>query len=36
MHYAPGIKVIPGELKSGSPGIKIQKSEKIPKNSKKF
>jgi hypothetical protein len=22
---APGIKVIPGELESGSPGIKIQK-----------
>jgi hypothetical protein len=38
---APGIKVIPGELESGSPGKKIQniqkfqkKSEKCQKNSK--
>jgi hypothetical protein len=35
MHYAPVIKVIPGELKSGSSGIKIQKSEKIKKIQKK-
>jgi hypothetical protein len=35
MHYAPVIKFIPGKLKSGSPVIKIQKSEKFPKNSKK-
>jgi hypothetical protein len=34
----PGIKVIPGELESGSPGIKIQKIrkfQKIQKNSEK-
>jgi hypothetical protein len=35
MHYAPVIKVIPGELQSGSPGIKIQKSKKFKKNQKK-
>jgi hypothetical protein len=36
---APGIKVIPGELESGSPGIKIQKIrkfQKIQKNVKKI
>jgi hypothetical protein len=33
LHYALGIKVIPGELKSGSPGKKIQK---IRKNAKKI
>jgi hypothetical protein len=36
---APGIKVIPGELESGSPGIKIQKIrkfQKIQKNSEKY
>jgi hypothetical protein len=33
---APGIKVIPGELESGSPGLKIQKiQKKIQKVQKK-
>jgi hypothetical protein len=34
LQYAPRIKVIPGELKSGSPGIKIQKFQKSKKNQK--
>jgi hypothetical protein len=34
--YAPGIKVIPGELETGSPGMKIQKFQKNSKNSKKI